>query len=201
MDYDTDLVFPRNKTGRDSEVRTMFDRAKVIEQCVDDTRVNVRVQLLDKDGIITKPIPVKQFGSKGNGAFWCPEVGDDVSVCFPPNSEYGDGFVDGSFYNTGNPPPVTDPNKRHITFKDGTVWEYDAGTHTMTFVSQGPFNIDAIAIAINGGTSVTVTATNIKLVGEVEIIGDVKIEGEIEHIGDMSTTGTHVDNSGTKFHV
>jgi len=196
MDNDTDLIFPRDKTGRDSGLRTMFDRAKVIEQCVDDTRVSVRVQLLDKDGIITKPIPVKQFGSRGNGAFWCPEIGDDVSVCFPPNSEYGDGFVDGSFYNTNNPPPVTDPNLRHITMKDGTIWEYNPTSHTMKFVSEGPFNVDAVNITINGGTAVNINAANIKLIGEVEIEGDVKITGDIEHTGDMNTSGEHTDRNG-----
>lgn len=175
----------------------MFDKAKVIEQCVDDTRVSVRVQLLDKDGIITKPIPVKQFGSRGNGAFWCPEVGDDVSVCFPPNSEYGDGFVDGSFYNTGNPPPVTDPNKRHITFKDGTVIEHDAGTNHTMIDSPGTVSIKSAGnIDVESSGTISIRGAEIKLYGKIFIYGDIiEFIGDIvRHEGDYSQTGIHLDH-------
>jgi phage baseplate assembly protein gpV len=40
----------------------------------------------------------------------------------PNGSE--DGFVIGTFYNTGNPPPIKDPDTRHITYADGTTMEY-----------------------------------------------------------------------------
>lgn len=123
MDFDSDSVFPVNKTGRDSEIRNMFRHGKVTEVLCDKTQVCVRVQFLDKQGLISKPLPVKQFGSRSTSAFYCPKVGDDVSVTMLPNGDE-DGFVDGSFYNTGNPPPITDPNTRHITFADKTVIEY-----------------------------------------------------------------------------
>jgi phage baseplate assembly protein V len=123
LDYDSDSVFPVNKTGRDSEIRNMFRHGKVTEVLCDDTQVACRVQYLDKQGLISKFLPVKQFGSRSTSSFYCPKKGDDVNVTMLPNSDE-DGFIDGSFYNTGNPPPITDPDTRHITYADGTVMEY-----------------------------------------------------------------------------
>lgn len=213
MDYDSDSVFPRNKTGRDASVRNMFDKGKVIEVCVDETRVSCRVQILDKDGFITKPIPVKQFGSKSSQAFWCPKIGDDVSITFPPNSENGDAFIDGSFYNTGNPPPITDPDTRHITFGDGGVFEYTeknskpksargsvntprgVGTGTLTFKGTGPIDVstpaDTTIICAN-----LIIQGNVQIEGNVSIKGNLTVEGNITHTGDMNTTGIHTDSIG-----
>lgn len=208
MDYDSETIFPRNKTGRDSNIRNMFDKGKVIEICNDDSRVSVRVQILDKDGFITKPIPVKQPGSKSNQSFWCPDVGDDVSVCFPPNAENGDGFVDGSFYNTGNPPPPNplDVNEKgepqplnhrtkHVTYKDGSYMQFDPNKSKTTVNTKGPVDITT------SGT-VTITAGRIVIIGEVEIQGNVSIkgnldvQGDVSNSGNMTTGGTHTDSAG-----
>jgi phage baseplate assembly protein V len=191
----------------------MYDKGKVIEVCVDDTRVSCRVQILDKDGYITKPIPVKQFGSRSTNAFWCPKVGDDVSICFPPNSENGDGFIDGSFYNTGNPPPITDPDTRHITYGDGAVFEYTeksskpkeqrgtantprgAGTGTLTFKGTGPIDVntpaDTTIICAN-----LIIQGNVQITGNVSIKGNLSVEGDISNTGNMTTGGTHTDSIG-----
>jgi phage baseplate assembly protein V len=123
MDYDSDSVFPVNKTGRDSEIRNLLRHGKVTEVLVDETQVCVRVQWLDKKGLISKPLPVQQFGSRSTSSFWCPKVADDVTVMMLPNGSE-DGFVIGSFYNTGNPPPIIDPDTRHVTYADGTTMEY-----------------------------------------------------------------------------
>ena len=47
MDFDSELIFPREQTGRDASVRNMYDKGKVIEQKTDDTGVFVRCQILD----------------------------------------------------------------------------------------------------------------------------------------------------------
>lgn len=214
MDYDADSLFPRNKTGRDAGIRNMFDKGKVIETCVDGTRVSCRVQILDKDGFITKPIPVKQFGSKSTSAFWCPKVGDDVSVVFPPNSENGDGFIDGSFYNTGNPPPITDPDTRHIKFNDGAIFEYTeqqneksspkrglvstprgVGSGTLTFKGKGPIDIATPADTTIVCANLVITG-NVQIQGNVSIKGNLTVDGNIEHTGNMNTSGVHTDSIG-----
>jgi phage baseplate assembly protein V len=187
MDYDSDSVFPVDKTGRDSEIRNLYRHGKVTEVLCDETQVCCRVQYLDKAGLISKPLPVKQFGSRSTSAFWCPKVGDDVSVQMLPNGDE-DGFVDGSFYNTGNPPPITDPNTRHIRFADGTVIEYaekdtggararnlrdTRGTGTLTINSVGPIDIIcAGACSVQAGGAMTLKAPSITLDAT-----DVKITG------------------------
>lgn len=210
MDYDSENLFPRNKTGRDSGVRNMFDKGKVIEICNDDSRVSVRVQILDKDGFITKPIPVKQPGSRSNQSFWCPDIGDDVSVCFPPNAENGDGFVDGSFYNTGNPPPPNplvrnekgEPQPlhhsiKHVTYREGSFMQFDPTRSKTTLNTKGPVDI------VTSGT-VTITAGRIVIIGDVEIQGNVHITGNLTVDGTSNLNGggqanprlTNVDGSG-----
>jgi len=187
MDYDTDTVFPRNNTGRDPNVRNMFRQGKVIEQIVDDTQCSVRVQWFDKQGLISRPLPVKQFGSKGTAAFWCPKIGDDVNVTMLPNSDGGEGFVDGSFYNTANPPPITNPNARHIHFADGSIFDYSegdpegsgrsSGGGALTWKSTGPMTIRCGNLTIEAAT-VTIKG-NVRIEGELEVTEDIKSEQNI----------------------
>lgn len=162
MDYESDSLFPRNKTGRDSEVRNSNGNSVVVERIVDKTGVFVRVQSLDKNGLISRPLPVKQHGSRGAQHFYCPKIGDSVSVTWQNNSLGGEGYVDGSFYNTSNPPPILDPDTRHITFQDGTVIEYaETGSHLLVD-AKGDITVKgATNIIIQGGANVNVKAGGI----------------------------------------
>ena len=179
MDYDSDLIFPREQTGRDAMVRNGNAQGKVIEQCVDDTRCNVRVQFLDKDGFVTKPIPVLQPGGLNSGSFYCPEVGDDVNVQFGPNGETGDAYVNGSFYNVGNPPPTTDPNDRRTRFKDGAVFNYNQESHILSIDTPGPITIKTSGPVTLEADTVTIKASKIRIEGEVEIEGSLKVTEDI----------------------
>lgn len=181
MDYDSDSVFPVNKTGRDSEIRNMFRHGKVIEvlpkEQIKIMGPCVRVQYLDKEGLISKFLPVKQSGSRSTSSFYCPKVGDDVQVTMLPNGNE-DGFVDGSFYNTGNPPPIDDPDTRHITYGDGTVMEYQEGqtaTATregrngqLTIKSQFPIDITCGNCVIKA-SSVTLDAPDTYITGNLHV--------------------------------
>lgn len=188
MDYDSDSVFPRNKTGRDSEIRNGSRHGKVTEVICDETQVAVRVQYLDKDGLISKPLPVKQFGSRSTSSFWCPKVNDDVSVTMLPNGDE-DGFVDGSFYNTGNPPPIVDPNTRHITFADGTVIEYAETGSTLKIDAKGPVNL------VSAGT-VSIRCVNLNITGNVNITGQLHTTQEINSDTNIRCVGTLFDHRG-----
>jgi phage baseplate assembly protein V len=227
MDYDTDNVFPRNKTGRDSEIRNMFRHGKVVEIVCDKTQTSVRVQYLDKDGLVSKALPVKQFGSRSSSSFWCPKVGDDVSVTMLPNGNE-DGFVDGSFYNTGNPPPITDPNTKHTTFSDGSIIEYGEGAPTSGATRAGGSNASQLTLQLVGPvllncTTMTITCSglmnvtapeadfdtptfhikgNLIVDGTINMGGSASgttltINGNIQHTGDMHTSGRHTDVNGT----
>src|SRR4029077_1479733 len=169
---------------------------KVIEVLCDKTQVNVRVQYLDKQGLISKPLPVKQFGSRSTQAFWCPKVGDDVHVTVLPNG-HEEGFVDGSFYNNGNPPPITDPNTRHITFADGTIMEYSEGNSTLTINSKGPINITTTgAVTLTANGTVSIKGSSITLDGPTTVKGKLTVQGDISNTGNMTTSGVHTDSIG-----
>jgi phage baseplate assembly protein V len=186
VDYDSDTVFERDRTGRDPEVRNMFRHGKVIERIVDTTQVSCRVQYLDKDGLISKPLPVKQKGSKSTGSFYCPKIGDDVNVTMLANGSE-DGFIDGSFYNAGNPPPTTNPDCHHTTYNDGTIIEYAESTSTratgqLTIKSTNPIVITCgnMSITITGSVGITSSGqATIKAPAIVLDAIDVKITGKL----------------------
>jgi phage baseplate assembly protein V len=194
MDFETDTIFPRDSTGRDGLVRNMFRNGKVIDRLVDDTGVFVRVQFLDRDGLVSRWLPVKQAGSRGTSSFYCPKIRDDVSVTMLPNTEGGEGFVDGCFYNTGNPPPITrteDADRKHVTFGDSTVIEYvegpaqarelgkagvGKGKGSLNFASDGPIVISCNNLTISAA-NIILKAGTITLDGNVHITGNLTVDG------------------------
>jgi phage baseplate assembly protein V len=212
MDYDSDSVFPRNRTGRDSEIRNGVRGGKVVETLCDETQVCCRVQYLDKDGLVSKPLNVKQFGSRSTSSFWCPKVGDDVNVVMLPNGDE-EGYIDGSFYNTGNPPPITDPDTRHVTFADGTIIEYTekakpgvvkrgtaaggAGSGTLMINSVGPINIKCAGVCYIEAPIVIIKAGSITLDSDVTITKTLTVQGTTSlQLASANPHCTNTDGSG-----
>src|SRR5258707_3324486 len=138
MDFETGNVFPRTKVGRDHQMRDMFRNGKVIDRKLDKKRGPlVRVQYLDRNGLISAWLPIKQTGSRLTMHCYCPKIGDDVNVTMLPNGSE-DGFVDGAFFNTGNPPPEgIDIDTRHFKTEDGTTIEYREKDSTFSLDASG----------------------------------------------------------------
>jgi phage baseplate assembly protein V len=208
MDIDPDTIFPRKKIGRDRQVRDMFRNGKVIDRKHDPKRGPlVRVQYLDKMGLITQWIPVKQFGSRLTMHYYCPKIGDDVNVCMLPNGSE-DGFVDGSFFNAGNPPPEDlDIDTRHFKTEDETVVEYREKDSTFNMNCAGKITIHAnetilidadswIHIIANGEIIITSDVKVTITAPEIELNGHMTFNGDITHIGNMTTSGVHTDANG-----
>src|SRR4029077_6287799 len=189
MDIDTDNVFPRTKIGRDRQMRDMFRNGKVIDRKFDkDQGPLVRVQYLDKQGLISYWLPVKQPGSRSTMHYYCPKIGDDVNVTMLPNGSEN-GFVDGSFFNKGNPPPQVDLDTRHFKTEDGTVIEYREKDSTFNLDASGSSN--GPAVQAGGGGVVQVKAGLISLTAP-----EILITGNIQHTGLINTTGIHTDANG-----
>jgi hypothetical protein len=104
MDIDTNNIFPKTKIGRDHQLRDAFRHGKIIDRKIDEEtkRPVVRVQFLDKQGLISYWLPIKQFGSRLTSHFYVPKIGDDVNVNLLANG-VENGFVDGSYFNKNNP--------------------------------------------------------------------------------------------------
>ncbi|MCP4021565.1 MAG: phage baseplate assembly protein V [Desulfobacteraceae bacterium] len=142
----------------------------------------VRVKFPDTDGIVSKELPVLFQKTKDNKDFDMPDVDEQVVCIFLANG-MEQGFVIGSPYSNEDKPPVTDPDKTHYEFKDGTWFEYDRKEHVFTGVIKGTMNLTATE-GINITTSV------------------INITGDIEQQGSIHATGTIIDDSGnTNHHV
>lgn len=192
MDVDSDNAFPRTKIGRDHQMRDAFRHGKVIDRKMDKDRGPlVRVQYLDKQGLISQWLPVKQFGSRKTMHLYVPKVGDDVNVNMLANGSE-DGFVDGCFFNKKNPPPEgVDLDTRHFKTEDGTTIEYREKDSTFSIDASGSTNAPAREGRAGGGGVVQVTAGMIALTAP-----EILITGNIQHTGLIDTTGVHTDING-----
>ena len=192
MDVDPGTVFPRTKIGRDHQLRDQFRHGKVIDRKMDPKRGPVvRVQFLDKQGLVSYWLSVKQFGSRKTMHLYVPKIGDDVNVNMLANGSE-DGFVDGSFFNSGNPPPEgVDIDTRHFQTEDGTIIQYRENDSTFNMNCVGEVIITAEGeIRITSAITVVITAPTIVLNGLMIF------NGNIQHTGNMNTTGVHTDANG-----
>lgn len=130
----------RKGSGMDETFRNLVRFGKV--SSVNPSLVAARVEFEDKGGMVSHPLPIIVPGSLKNKHYHLPDVGEDVVCLFLPNGIQR-GFVLGSFFNVNNPAPVSSPDKEHVTFSDGTVVEYDRGSHTLTVAVQGTINLTA----------------------------------------------------------
>lgn len=101
--------------------------AKVVAQ--DPATCRVRVEQLDRDGLTSHWIHVMSMGTGKDRAYALPDIGEHVAVAFDEHGE--DGVVLGSIYSGPEPPPITDPEERHIAFGDGTVLRYNRASHEL----------------------------------------------------------------------
>lgn len=223
MDIDSRNAFPKTVFGRDHQVRDAFRNGMVIERKFDPERGPlVRVQYMDRQGLISYWLPIKQFGSRKTCHVYTPKIGDHVNVNMLQNGSEN-GFVDGSFFNKKNPPPQVDIDTRHFVTEDETVIEYREIDSTFNLVDKkGPVLVKATYIEIYAtetGTARTGTGT-VDLRGAAKIEGtapeiiftaDTRVEitapeitlnghmtfnGDITHTGNMTTSGVHTDANG-----
>ena len=195
MDVDSGNAFPRTKIGRDHQLRDQFRHGKVIDRKMDPKRGPlVRVQYLDKQGLVSYWLPVKQFGSRKTTHYYCPKIGADVCVNMLANGSE-DGFVDGSFFNAGNPPPEgVDIDTRHFRAEDATVIEYREIDHTFNLVDPaGPVRVQATEIHIIAAAGVVEITSPTTIILTAPL---VVINANIQHTGNMNTTGVHTDANG-----
>jgi len=134
-------------------------------------KCTARVAFEDRSAVVSFDLPILVRGSLQNKDYWMPDPGEHVVCLFLPSGN-AQGFILGSLYSEKDKPPITDGNKRHITFPDGTKIEYDRVTHTMTIDIKGSINI-----VVNG---------------DVNVSGDVNADGKSLK---THTHGTPVGNT------
>jgi phage baseplate assembly protein V len=92
----------------------------------------VRVQFPDRDKIRSYWLQVVVSKTLADKAFWMPDAGEQV-VCLMDEFDEA-GAVLGAVYSTVDTPPVQSPDKFHLTFRDGTIIEYDRAAHALNIV-------------------------------------------------------------------
>lgn len=213
-----------NKTGYDSWLKNMFRIGYVSSQNTDDTQAACRVVYPDRENLVSEPLPILQKSTRGDQDYWSPEVGQQVLTLHLPNG-IQKGFILGGFQSTADPPPVTDTNKRHTTFRDGTVVEFDKASSVffadtkgpITIITAGPVYVESAGeITVKAPTvtmeanEITLKAPTITLDGTVTVTdglnmgtstaagggGTCDIVGNIRQQGDFTQTGRHTDSFG-----
>jgi phage baseplate assembly protein V len=130
----------------------------------------VRVRFPDRDQMRSYWLQVVVPKTLADKAFWIPDVGEQV-VCLMDEFDEA-GAVLGAVYSSVDTPPVQSPDKFHLTFRDGTIIEYDRAAHALTIALCAGANATlnapggilletgASQVSITPGGVTTVTAPN-----------------------------------------
>lgn len=127
----------------------------------DIPNVRVRVTFPDRDQMVSWWLPVEQHGTQNDKQFWMPDIGEQVVCDMDEHDE--DGSVRAATYSTTDTPPAgMTANKRHLTVKDGAIFEYDRSSHALlvSVPSNGTITIKTnnATIAIDASGNINLTA-------------------------------------------
>nr|DAN90211.1 MAG TPA: baseplate assembly protein [Caudoviricetes sp.] len=163
---------------------------------VNEQAVTVRVQFPDKENVISWDLNVNQTRA---GVVWMPQIGEQVNCLM--DEQLKAGTVIGSFYTKENPPPVQTAEKCHVTFKDGTVIEYDPAAHHLTAdIGTGTAAVKASSITLDGDVSITgglTVAKDSDISGSLSVVKDVTVSGDANVNGTLTGTTAVKDSKGS----
>lgn len=120
-----------------------------------------------------------------------PEVGEQVVMLAPTGDLSQATFIPG-LYQNDHDAPTASADKDHVTYGDGTVIEYDRGSHTLTANLQSSTSIVASRTSIKatrgaGSVEVTNSAVTITLGGQVLELSAAGLKHNGKNIGDTHT--------------
>jgi len=174
-----------------------------------------RVRLPDLDNMRTMWLPIAYPKTLQDQCCWTYDNGEHVAVLLDARGE--DGVILGAVYSDADKPPVTDPNKFAMRFKDGALLEYDRGTHVLTVTGVQKVVVQADAeILLHAGAKVTVDTPEAEFSGNVLVKGrlvgqggmavsggngaSAVISGKVEVEGDIHASGAVMDAGGNSNH-
>ena len=162
-------------------------------QAQDVRNCRVRVTFPDRHQLISWWLPIVVPKSQNDKGYWIPDIGEQVVCLMDAHDE--DGAVLGAIYSSADTTPVQSADKWHVTWKDGSTFDYDRSTHTLAVnvVSNGTINI-----TVNGGSAnITANGGNINLAAPD---GDITFktnehQNSVNGIVDTYNSHTHGDPS------
>lgn len=147
----------------------------------DPATAKVRVTLPDRDDVVSWWLPVLHHKTLQDKAYFMPDVGEQVVVCFPPVSGMETGFVIGATYNAQDAPPVNSQDKWHLLFKDGSWLEYDRASHNLSGHIKGKvddFTVDEdVNVKVGGNVSAEVGGN-----ADVTVSGELTAKASFIHL-------------------
>ncbi|PTU67974.1 phage baseplate assembly protein V [Chromobacterium haemolyticum] len=174
-----------------------------------------RVRLPDLDNMRTMWLPIAYPKTLQDQCCWTYDHGEHVAVLLDARGE--DGVILGAVYSDADKPPVTDPNKFAVRFKDGALLEYDRGAHVLTVTGVQKVVVQADAeILLQAGAKVTVDSPEAEFTGNLTVqkkltfLGGMMgsggsgasavISGKVEVDGDIHASGAVMDAGGNSNH-
>lgn len=117
---------------------------------LDTKRHLARVQMPDRDNMISGWLQVLVRSSHGDKDYGLPKVGNQVACIFDANDESG--CVLGAVYSDADPPTADSETIRRFEFEDGGAIEYDRSSHVLKVTIGDGFlelagNAQAVALA------------------------------------------------------
>ncbi len=103
---------------------------------INPEKKTARVRFPDLDDVVSHELQILRRRSRGDREYWMYDEGEEVWCLFFGHG-LEDGLILGSTCNDEDPPPVTDPDKHHVAYKDGTFFEYDRKEHKWTVRIEG----------------------------------------------------------------
>src|SRR6516162_9033371 len=126
-----------------------------IVQTQDIPNCRVRVTFAERNQMVSWWLPILRWGSQNDKHFWIPDIGEQVVCLMDEHDE--DGAVLGTIFSQVDQPPSSmTVDKRHLTAKDGSTFEYDRNSHTLA-INVSP-NSSTLNVTINGPANITAQA-------------------------------------------
>ena len=152
-------------------------------------KARVQVVFEDIDNMVSVDLPLLFPQGLKNKFYAVPDIGENV-LCLFMEQGLSDGFCLGSFYTDLVLPPVSNQDKVHFAFEDGTSIEYDRKEHKLVADIKGDAQIQADKIQAEcnectiNATTINMNCTNLNIQSKEDIIIQSKtkviLKGKVE---------------------
>lgn len=172
-----------------------------------------RVRLTDLGNLRTMWLPIAYPKTQDDQCCWTYDIGEQVALLLDRRGE--DGIILGAIYSDADKPPVTDPNKFMVRFKDGALLEYDRATHVLRISGVQRIEIEASVEVVIHTPKIVFDAPEAEFTGNATVMGkfaymggmsgeggdtSAVIKGKVHVDGDVEATGKVTDGGGNSNH-
>lgn len=153
---------------------------------IDPAKGVARVKF-EEDGIVSDWLRISVPNTAENKDERWYDLNEPVWCIMDEHAETG--VIGGSYYHEGNTPPIGDPNKRAVTFSDGTKIIYDRAASLLEVSCVGDVIIKCVNATVQASTKVTVDAPDSEVTGNLKVNGNLDVDGDSSSQGSISAQG------------